>query len=92
MILKVTNGNKGWMLRDKCGGIAYEFPPEQNVMIPQEAAEHIFGYGLSEDERWKKFLRMGIANHPKGKEMWNNIRIRPAGAYVEPTGASREAP
>ena len=89
MILKVTNGNSN-LLRDRCGGVQYEFPPNVPVMIPQEAAEHIFGYGLPEDERFKKFMRMGLANHPKGKEIWDNIRIRPVGK-VEPTGAVREA-
>ena len=90
MILQVTNGNVGWLLRDRYGGIHYEFPPGVPVKIPREAGEHIFGWGLSEDERWKKFLRMGIANRPNGKEMWDNVKIRPVG-NVEPTGAVREA-
>lgn len=90
MILKVINGNKEWLIKDRYGGIQYEFPPGEAVTIPREAGEHIFGWGLSEDERWKKFLRMGIANHPKGRQMWENVKIRPVG-NVEPTGAVREA-
>ena len=90
MIVKVTNANNAWRVRDKYAGIQYEFPPGETVSIPQEAAEHIFGYGLPEKERFKKFMRMGIANMPKGKEMWERIRIKPVG-NVSPTGVEREA-
>jgi hypothetical protein len=35
-------------------------------------------------------MRMGIANHPKGREMWDRIIIKPVGNVV-PTGVVREA-
>ena len=89
MIVRVTNTNKGWLLRDRYGGVQYEFPPDKQVLIPAEAAEHIFGYNLGKKERWQKFLRMGIANRPDGRALWEGIKIK-AGS-VEPTGAVREA-
>ncbi len=92
MNVKVTNRNNVWKVRDRFGGIEYVFPPGETVTIPAEAAEHIFGYGLDERERFKKFMRMGIANMPEGKgqKMWDNIVIKPAGG-VQATGAVRDA-
>jgi hypothetical protein len=88
--VKVTNRNNAWRVRDKYAAIEYVFPPGETVTIPAEAAEHIFGYGLDERARFQKFMRMGIANHPQGKKMWDNIQIRPVG-NVQPTGAERVA-
>lgn len=88
--VRVTNRNNVWKVIDRYGGIEYKFPPGETVTIPAEAAEHIFGYGLDEKGRWQKFLRMGIANHPKGKEMWERISIKPVG-NISATGAVREA-
>ncbi len=90
MNIRVTNGNKDWTVRDRFGGVQYEFKPNTPVVVPSEAAEHIFGYGLDRKGRWQKFLRMGIANHPKGREMWENIKMV-ASSNVVPTGAVREA-
>ncbi len=89
IFVKVTNRNNVWWVRDKYGGVPYEFPPGDTVIIPAEAAEHIFGYGLDEKERHKKMLRMGIANHKDGQRMWENMVVRPSG-NVEPTGKERE--
>lgn len=86
--VRVTNRNNAWNVRDKYGGQMYTFPPGQTVTVAQEVAEHVFGYGLDPRERWKKFLRMGIANHPKGKEMWDRIDIKPVGKIM-PTGVER---
>lgn len=90
MLVKVTNANNVWRIRDKYAGIEYDFQPNTTVSIPKEAAEHIFGYGLPESEQLKKMMRMGIANHPKGKELWGRVKIKPAG-NIEPTGVVREA-
>ena len=90
MLVKVTNRNNLWRVVDKFGGIEYKFPPGETVTIPQEAAEHIFGYGLDEKTRFKKMMRMGIANRKDGDKLWSNIVMKPAG-NVEPTGAVREA-
>jgi len=90
MLVKVTNRNNLWKVVDKFGGNTYTFPPGETVTVPQEAAEHIFGYGLPPKERFKKKMRMGIANHKDGDRMWSNIVIKPVG-NVEPTGAVREA-
>ena len=86
--VRVTNRNPSWIIRDKYAGVEYKFPPGETVTVPKEAAEHIFGYGYTEKERFKKFLRMGIANAKDGRKMWDNIVMRPAG-NVEPTGAVR---
>lgn len=88
--VRVTNRNNIWRVVDRFGGTQYTFPPGETVTVAAEVAEHIFGYGLDEKERFKKFMRMGIANHPKGKEMWERIVIKPVGGVV-PTGAVREA-
>lgn len=87
----VTNRNNAWTYRDRYAGVDYEFPAGETVTIPEEAAEHIFGYGLPERERFKKFMRAGIANHPKGREMWDRMVVKPRGGNVAPTGAVREA-
>jgi len=88
LLVKVTNRNNAWHVRDKYGGIEYKFPAGETVTVPAEAAEHIFGYGLDEKGRRQKFLRMGIANVKDGEKMWANIVIKPAG-NVQPTGAER---
>jgi hypothetical protein len=31
-------------LRDGCGGVFYDFPKDETVEIPLDAAKHIFGY------------------------------------------------
>jgi hypothetical protein len=91
-VVRVTNANNVWKVRDKYGGIEYVLNPGETISMPSAAAEHIFGYGLPEKERFKKMMRMGIANHPKGPEMWSRIRMKAAGAgqNVAPTGSARE--
>ena len=86
----VTNKNSSWKIVDRYGGTQYTFAPGEPVKVAAEVAEHIFGYGLDAKERFKKFMRMGIANHPKGREMWDRVSIKPVGG-VAPTGAVREA-
>lgn len=88
--VRVTNRNNQWVVKDKFGGTPYVFKPGETVTVAAEVAEHIFGYGLDEKERWKKFLRMGIANHKNGKEMWSRIEMKPVGS-IQFTGAAREA-
>lgn len=88
--VRITNRNAAWTIKDRFGGQPYTFPPGEAVTVAAEVAEHIFGYGLDEKGRRQKFLRMGIANHPKGAEMWERITIKPVGNVV-PTGVVREA-
>ena len=88
--VRVTNRNNMWKIVDRFGGQQYTFPPGEGVVVAAEVAEHIFGYGLDEKARFQKFMRMGIANHPKGREMWERITIKPVGNVV-PTGVVREA-
>lgn len=88
--VRVTNRNNAWLIKDKFGGQEYRFPPGETVLVSAEVAEHIFGYGLDEKGRWQKFLRMGIANLPKGKEMWQRVDIKPVG-NIQATGVVREA-
>ena len=89
MLVRVTNKNNTGKLIDKFGGQKYEFPPGESVNIPEETATHIFGWGLSEKEQWKKFLRAGLANAKNGEKIWKNFVLRPA-SNVEPTGVSRD--
>ncbi len=89
--VRVTNKNNTWSVTDRHGGTEWKFPPGETVEVPSEVAEHIFGYGLSDKDRWKKFLRMGIANLPKGREMWDKIVMKRVGGNVEATGAVRQA-
>lgn len=89
--IKVTNKNNSWNVVDRYGGQEWKFPAGETVEVPAEVAEHIFGYGLSEPDRFKKFMRMGIANLPRGKEMWEKIVMRRVGTNVEATGAVRQA-
>ena len=88
--VRVTNKNNAWHVRDRYAGVEYKFPAGETVTVAAEVAEHIFGYGLDEKGRWQKFLRMGIANHPKGKEMWDRIVVKPVG-NISATGVVREA-
>lgn len=88
--VRVTNRNNQWVVRDKYAGETYVFKPGETVTVRAEVAEHIFGYGLDEKGKWKKFLRMGIANDPKGKEMWGRIEVKPVG-NLQFTGVAREA-
>jgi hypothetical protein len=87
--VEVTNTNTQWLIKDKFGGQEYKFPPGERVKVAAEVAEHIFGFGLDEKGRHQKFMRMGIANLPKGKEMWDRVKIRTIG-NVTPTGVVRE--
>jgi len=89
MLIHVTNKNNLGAYVDKFGGQVYKFPPGERVTIPLEAAEHIFGYGLPDKERFKKFMRAGLANAKNGERIWANFVLKPAG-NVEPTGVSRD--
>ena len=89
MLVRVLNRNQKAIV-DKFGGQRYVFEPGEPLNVPEEAAEHIFGWGLDEPARMKKMMRMGIANRPDGAKIWSKIEMRPAGV-VAPTGAEREA-
>lgn len=87
--IRVTNKNNTWNISDKYGGVEYKIGAGETITMPREATEHIFGYGLDEKERFKKFMRMGIANVPKGREMWDKVVCK--AVTIEPTGVTREA-
>lgn len=89
MFVKVTNRNNTVNFVDKFGGQEYKFPANETVTIPEEAAIHIWGYGLDPKERFKKMMRMGLANRKEGQRWWSNVVLKPAGS-VEPTGVERE--
>ena len=89
MFVWVTNRNNTVTFRDKFGGQEYKFPPGESVTIPEEAAQHIWGYGLDEKGRFQKMMRMGLANKKEGPRWWSNVVLKPAG-NVEPTGVERE--
>lgn len=79
MSVYVTNRNNLWTITDKFAGQTYKFPPGERVLIPEEAAEHIFGFGLDEKGRKAKMMRMGIANLKDGEKLWNNVLLKKAG-------------
>lgn len=88
--VRVTNRNNAYVIKDRYGAQDYTFPPGESVLVSADVAEHIFGYGLDEKGRWQKFLRMGLGNHPKGKEMWARVEVKPVG-NIEATGKTRVA-
>lgn len=72
-VVVVTNRN-GSIYKDGCAGIQYAFPPGEDVLIPTDAARHIFGYGL--ENRMPNMVRMGIANKPNGQAWLEGFEIR----------------
>lgn len=88
--IAVTNKNNTTWFVDKHGGQAYEFPCGETVKIPEEAAAHIWGWGMDAAGRRKKMLRMGLGNHKDGEKIWNNVVLK-AASRVEPTGVERDA-
>jgi len=64
-------------LRDGCGGIFYDFPKDQTVEIPLEAAKHIFGYMNPNKEPF--LSRLGwvrsFAEIDKGYEKLSEFKI-----------------
>jgi hypothetical protein len=62
---------------DGFAGITYTFETNKKVSIPLEAAVHIFG--LNKEDKIPTLRRLGLANHPDGKEWLNNIKM----TYVE---------
>ena len=95
-VVRITNRNNAWNVRDRYAGIEYVFKAGDTVTVPLEVAEHIFGYGLTPEGKAQKMRRMGIANmkdaqgNSIAQRLWDNIVIKPAG-NVQPTGAVREA-
>ena len=89
-LVSVTNKNNTAWFTDKYGGQVYEFPCGETVKIPEEAAVHIWGWGLDEKGRFKKRLRMGLGNVKDGEKVWNNVVLK-AASRVEPTGVERDA-
>lgn len=47
MNLRVTNRNN-FTLKDRYDGVDYFFKPNESVVIEEEAARHIFGYGATD--------------------------------------------
>ena len=88
-LVKVTNRNNIAHFKDKYGGIEYVFPCGETVAIPEEAAEHIWGWGLDAAGRFKKMMRLGIANRKDGQRIWDNVVLKSA-SNVAPTGKERE--
>lgn len=62
------------VFKDGWHGHQYEFPPNQEVEIPLEAAIHIFGFNLK--DKTKNLVRLGIANHKDGKNFLENFAIK----------------
>ncbi len=87
-LVRVLNKNNTVKFKDKYGGIEYVFPPGEPTLIPAEAAEHIWGWGLDEKGRFKKMMRMGLANAKDGKKIWDNVVLK--ANTIQATGKERE--
>ena len=62
---------------DGFAGMTFTFEPNKKVSIPLEAAVHIFG--LNREDKVPTLRRLGLANHPDGKQWLENISMK----YVE---------
>ncbi len=64
-MLYVTNRtSKGFA--DRWNGLPFQFPPNEKVPVPPEAAAHFFGFGLEDRSRaWK---RQGFTTERDGQE------------------------
>jgi hypothetical protein len=69
MDIKVYNGS-GQPHFDRWNGMDFSFPPDSTVVIPAEAATHIFGMGLT--DRYRQIVRLGWA--PTSAEMAQAIK------------------
>jgi hypothetical protein len=58
MLVRVLNAS-GASHKDRFNGQEYVFPADETVVVPVEAAQHIFGMGLS--DRSKLIVRLGWA-------------------------------
>jgi hypothetical protein len=72
----VTNKNPK-TFSDGFGGMAWTFEPNKKVTIPLAAAIHIFGF--NKQDKTTTLRRLGLANHPDGKQWLSNISMD----YVE---------
>lgn len=66
------------VFKDRYDGQDYEFPFNEKVLISEEAARHIFGWGLK--DRTEALVRQGWANDPlkvrwMGKFVFTNTKI-----------------
>lgn len=87
-LIRVLNKNNTVKFKDKYGGVEYVFPPGEPKLIPEDAAEHIWGWGLDEKGRFKKMMRMGLANAKDGKKIWDNVVLK--ANTIQATGKERE--
>jgi hypothetical protein len=59
--LFVTNKN-GFNHKDSFNGVEYAFPVDEEVLVPVEAAEHMFGF--RRPNKSDNLVRLGWANLP----------------------------
>lgn len=70
--VKVTNKNPT-PFTDGFSGMQFTFKPNEKVSIPLAAAVHIFGFNRKDKSATMR--RLGIANHPDGKQWLNNFNM-----------------
>ena len=77
--VRVTNHN-AFQINDRFDGVPYEFPPGLTVVIPPEAAQHIFGFpGDDADMQAHMARRFGwnrpehYAVEPDGTVVWQRM-------------------
>jgi len=68
----VTNKNPK-VFEDGYAGMKFTFKPNEKVTIPLAAAIHIFG--LNKQDKTPTLRRLGLANHPDGKQWLDNIKM-----------------
>jgi len=68
----VTNHND-FTHTDRFNGVDYVFQPKQKVLIPIDAAEHMFGFG--KDDKTETLTRLGWANKydPATKQITESV-------------------
>lgn len=78
--VRVTNGNS-FAIDDRFDGVPYEFPAGQTVIIPPDAAQHIFGFPGEEADMMVHMARRFGWNRPehyhpdesKGQRSWQQL-------------------
>jgi hypothetical protein len=71
--VSITNRNPT-PYEDGYHGMKFFFKPGVSVAMPEEAAEHIFG--IDKEDKTDVLRRMGIANHPDGKQFLANFEVK----------------
>jgi hypothetical protein len=67
----VTNTND-FHFEDMFDGVEYQFPPNERVIVPVDAATHIFGFNMPDKTAVLSRLGWGFKYDPKSKTFTND--------------------